>query len=184
MKHRNFPGVEPVAGPSRTAPFASVRGGSPLPVHGAATADPEWDFQAALAAAAAAEQADTEKRSTLRRVAWLLCELGCQYARRSGNRDAAFPLPRAELARRLGLGLSRVKRILALLGLSGVIRADEETVRVLDWQRLSDAAAYDAKRLGRSGERETEEDMIFAAVPEQEDAAPQLTAAGDPACFV
>ena len=151
---------------------------------GPQTRDPEWDFQAALAAAAAAEQADIEKRNTLRRVAWLLCELGCQYARRSGDRDAAFPLPRTELARRLGLGPSRVKRILGLLSLSGVIRADEETVRVLDWQRLSDAAAYDAKRLGRSGERETEEDMIFAAVPEQEDAAPQLTAAGDPACFV
>ena len=90
----------------------------------------------------------------------------------------------AELARRLGLGLSRVKRILGLLNLSGVIRADEETVRVLDWQRLSDAAAYDSTRLGRSGERETEEDLIVAAAPEQEDAVPQLTAAGDPACFV
>ena len=151
---------------------------------GPQTRDPEWDFQAALAAAAAAEQADIEKRNTLRRVAWLLCELGCQYARRSGDRDAAFPLPRTELARRLGLGLSRVKRILGLLNLSGVIRADEETVRVIDWQRLSDAAAYDAKRLGRSGERETEEDLIVATATEGENGPTQLTAAGDPACFV
>jgi hypothetical protein len=144
--------------------------------------DPEWDFQAALAAAAAAEQADTEKRNTLRRVAWLLCELGCQYARRSGNPDAAFPLPRAELARRLGLGLSRVKRILALLSLSGVISADEDNVCVLDWSRLAGAAAYDPVRLGRGAD--AEEEMIVSAPAGEEAAAPRLTAAGDPACFV
>jgi hypothetical protein len=147
--------------------------------------DPDWDFQAALATAAAAELADTDKRNTLRRVAWLLCELGCQYRRRTGDSEGAFPLPRTELARQLGLGLSRVKRILALLTLSGVIASDAQQVRVLDWRRLSAAACYDPQRLGRGDGTETEEDdPILVRQDEEERTEPRLTASGDPACFV
>jgi hypothetical protein len=145
--------------------------------------DAEWDFQAALATAAAAEQADTEKRNSLRRVAWLLCELACQYARRTGDREGAFPLPRTELARQLGIGLCRVKRTLALLTISGVISADEDVVRIVDWGRLCSAGAYDPARLGRSV---IDPDDAFAAPPpgDEQHAGSRVTASGDPACFV
>jgi Crp-like helix-turn-helix domain len=147
--------------------------------------DPEWAFQAALATAAAAEQADTEKRNTLRRVAWLLCELGCQYARRTGDHQGAFPLPRAELARRLGIALCRVKRTLALLTISGVISADADVVRVLDWRRLCGAGAYDPARLGRPvADADADEEIVATATRDAEHEEPRLTVACDPACFV
>ncbi|WP_206185519.1 helix-turn-helix domain-containing protein [Sphingosinicella sp. CPCC 101087] len=145
-----------------------------------ASIDREWDFLAAFAAAAAAEQADPERRNTLGRVCFLLCELGSQFGRRTGDYSAPLPLGRAELARAMGLGLARIKRILALLSLSQVITLDEEAIRIVDWRRLSAAAGYHPERLGVSLVDEDD----GAAVREKEEPQTALTAAGDPACFV
>jgi hypothetical protein len=142
--------------------------------------DREWDFLAAFAAAAAAEQADPERRNTLGRVSFLLCELGSQFGRRTGDYSAPFPLGRAELARAMGLGLPRIKRTLALLALSQVLTVDEEAIRIVDWRRLSAAAGYNPERLGVSLVDEDD----GAAVGDKEESQTALTAAGDPACFV
>jgi hypothetical protein len=141
--------------------------------------DRDWDFNAALASAVAAERADSERRNTRRRLAWLLCELGWQYGRRIGDYSQEMPLSRAGLARALGVSLCRVKRILALLILSSVVESDGETLRVTDWPRLCGVAGYACARLGVEAPDE------FVA-PFDEDAEPvnRLTAAGDQACFV
>jgi hypothetical protein len=142
--------------------------------------DRDWDFNAALAFAVAAERADSERRNTRRRLAYLLCELGYQYGRRTGDYGQAMPLSRSELARALGVSLPRVKRILALLSLSQVIDcASGASIRVTDWPRLCGVAAYDCARLGVEMPEE-----FTSPFADEEDEPPHLTAAGDQACFV
>ena len=142
--------------------------------------DRDWDFNAALASAVAAERADSERRNTRRRLAYLLCELGYQFGRRTGDFGQEMPLSRSELGRALGVSLCKVKRILALLSLSQVVDCDGETIRVTDWPRLCGVAAYDCARLGV----EMPEEFTSAFDDEEEDDRPHLTAAGDQACFV
>jgi hypothetical protein len=144
-----------------------------------ASRDRDWDFQAALGSAVAAEQAGTERRNTLRRVSYVLCELGFQYSRRTGNMSGAVPLSRAALARALGVSLTKVKRILALLSLSQTIECDGAEIRVTDWRRLCSAAAYDPARLGA-----LVPDEEAPAATQDEDTHSRFTAAGEPACFV
>ena len=91
-----------------------------------------------------------------------------------------MPLPRQELARTLGVSLSKVKRILALLTLSQVIATDGARMRILDWKRLCGVAQYDPARLEVA---DAEDDWGAPAVSDT-DQAPRVTAAGDPACFV
>jgi hypothetical protein len=141
-------------------------------------ADEGWQVQSALASAMAAERAHLAPRNSRGRLAYLLCELGYQLSRRGTDRDGDLPLPRQELARTLGIGLSKVKRILALLSLSQVIRVDGERMRIIDWPRLCDLAQYDPGRLGLEPE-----DAALAADP-AELAQNGLTAGGDQACFV
>jgi hypothetical protein len=168
-----------------SAPMASRIEFPPLPASvaalpfllmGARGRDSEWDFNAALASAVASERADPDRANTRRRLAFLLCELGYQHGRRAGRLDAEMPLSRGELARALGVSLCRVKRVLALLSLSQVIRTDGERLRVIDWPRLCGVAGYECARLGidpaDDGDREPE--LPCATV----------TAAGDQACFV
>src|SRR5205085_11964738 len=112
----------------------------------ARTGDRDWDFNAALASAVSAERADSERRNTRRRLAWLLCELGWQYGRRIGDYSQEMPLSRAGLARALGVSLCRAKRILALLTLSSVVESDGESLPVLDWPRLRGMADYEGVR--------------------------------------
>jgi hypothetical protein len=139
--------------------------------------DREWDFSAALASAVAAERADTSRRNTRSRLVYLLCELGYQYGRRTGDFGQEMPLCRAELAHALGIGLTKVKRVLALLSLSGAIETDGESIRGLHWPRLCAVAGYDCARLGI--EEEEPAPVLFDESPRA-----FLTAAGDPACFV
>jgi len=139
--------------------------------------DRDWDFNAALASAIAAERAVGEQRNTRRRLAYLLAELGAQYGRRVGDFSQAVPLSRSELARALGVSLCRVKRILALLALSQVIESDGASVRIVDWRRLCSMGGYDIGRLGF----ELPEEEIAGA--QEAEPASSLTAGGDPACF-
>lgn len=141
-------------------------------------ADLDWSVRAALSAAIAAERAvDSGRRNTRSRLAWLLCELGFQLGRRNIGRDQDLPVPRIQLAEALGTSLCRVKRTLALLGLSGIIAADARTIRVLDWRKLTSLAGYDPARL----ELGLEEEPLAPPplLPPQ-----AFTASGDPACFV
>jgi hypothetical protein len=143
--------------------------------------DPEWALQSALATAAAAECADTQRRNTLGRVAYLLCEVAWQYRRQTGDATGAVEVSRAELARVLGVSVSRVKRILALLALSEVIRVGDSSLQVLDWRRLCSVGGYDLARLGLAPEAEEDE---ADAAEERVEAAHLVTSTGDPACFV
>lgn len=141
--------------------------------------DLEWTVRGALAAAIAAERAvDSDRRNTRARLAYLLCELGFQLGRRGVDRSQELPIPRVELANALGTSLCRVKRTLALMALSSVIKTDGRTFRVTDWRRLAGIACYDPARLGLAPEDEEE------LVAEREGTIQQLTASGDPACFV
>ena len=144
--------------------------------------DPEWLVRGALAAAISAERAvDTGRRNTRARLAWLLCELGYQLARRGMDKDQPLPLPRVEIANALATSLCRVKRTLALLSLSQVVETDCRTLRVLDWRRLSGIAGYDPDRLELGPEDDLE--LVLIDYSDEQEAR-QLTASGDQACFV
>lgn len=137
----------------------------------------DWEFNAALGAAIAAESAYGESRNSRHRIAYLLAELGSQYARRTGDRNLPVPLSRSELARALVVSLSKVKRILALLSLSGVIDSAGDEVRILDWRRLCALGGYDRARLGFDAADE-DEFAMRDEVPAQ-----LVTGAGDQAFF-
>lgn len=138
-----------------------------------------WVCRSALAAAAAAERADDVRRNTRGRIAWVLCELGYQLARRGLDAGSELPIARADIARALEVTLCRVKRTLALLHLSQVIESDGQCIRIADWHRLCAVAGYDPRRL-ELGEREDE--LPGPTASETEPTG--LTAAGDQACFV
>lgn len=140
-------------------------------------------FRSALAAAVAGERGDFDsRRNTRGRIAYLLCELGVQLARRKMDRDGELPLSRADIAELLGVGLPRVKRTLALLSLSQVISTDGQRLRVLDWHRLCGVACFQRTRLKLA----TEDFDAEATLISQADRPPPnpFTASGDPACFV
>jgi hypothetical protein len=145
--------------------------------------DFEWNLRAALMAAAAAERADETKRNSRGRVAYLLCEFGFQLRRRRIDGDRELPVSRADIADVLGITLCRVKRTLALLSLSKVIETDGQRIRVLDWRRLCSVANYESSRL-ELVEVEEFDDEALTVIPEEEEETRQLTASGEPACFV
>jgi hypothetical protein len=130
-------------------------------------------FPAVLGAAAATVTARAEIRNPRQQIALLLSEIG---KRLGCKRD--LPLSRPALAKALGVSLVRVKRTVALLCLSGVLDCDGDSIRVLDWRKLSGAARFDPGELGLAEEA----DFEIAAEDEVRDQF--LTASGDPACFV
>jgi hypothetical protein len=138
-----------------------------------------WSCRSALASAAAAERADQTPRNTRGRVAYVLCELGYQLARRGLDTCGELPIPRAELARCLAVGLPKVKRVLALFQLSRVVEADGQGLRITDWYRLCGVAGYDPNRLEL---RPLHEEPLEHAGGEEVGA--RMTASGEPACFV
>jgi hypothetical protein len=109
-----------------------------------------------------------------RRIAFLLCELGSRLGPEGG-----FALGRRELSEALGIGLCKVKRVLALFALSRDIAPDTHRIRVLDWRRLCAAAGY--APAGLVAEEDEEED--FSAVGHEEEAPRLTTASGEPAFF-
>ena len=144
--------------------------------------DFDWNLRTALAAALAAERADSDsRRNTRGRVAYLLCELGYQLARRRVDRDGELPLSRVQIADALGVSLCRVKRTFALLSLSEVIATDGQNIQVLDWGRLCAVAGFDRSRLELKDE-DYEDVLIISS--EEHICSYDLTASGDPACFV
>jgi hypothetical protein len=162
-------------------PLAPSLAALPFLFMGARPNDRDWQYNAALASAAAAESANVDPANSRRRVAFLLCEFGCQYGRRTGDFSAPMPLSRGELARALGISLCRVKRILALLSLSQVVALEGESLRILDWRRLCALGDYDTGRLGF--ELPEEEDVHFVLDGDEEAPAHLTTSAGDPAYF-
>ena len=111
------------------------------------------------------------RRSTRLDVAQLLCALGQCGAR------SELAVGRADIAAALDISLCKVKRVLALFSLSGVIACEAGSLRVLDWRRLCSVAQLPYAA-------EEEEDLDAACAAEEEEAASPFTAAGDPACFV
>ncbi|MFN3945341.1 MAG: hypothetical protein ACK4K7_10465 [Allosphingosinicella sp.] len=139
-----------------------------------AARDPRFEaaFKAAVKAERAAHPGACPPR---RRIAFLLCELGTRL-----GPDASFRVDRARLADALGIGLGKVKRVLALFALSRDIAPDLHRIRVIDWRRLCSAAGYEGTGLAPS----EEEDEIVAIPRREEEAEPQLTTmSGEPAFF-
>jgi hypothetical protein len=138
-------------------------------------------FQTALAAAIVAErQAARAPRQERNRIAHLLCELACQTGR-SASADRIL-IGRSELAAILGTSLVKVKRALGLLILSRVMRANDQSIEVLDWLRLCKVAGVDPERLGL--EAAEDDELSFTVIEAEEEPDHLLTAAGEPACFV
>ena len=143
------------------------------------------DFIEALNAAVVAEaKGNVERRHERCRIAHLLCELTCSLLRMEAidDKSAELPVARGELAGLLGISLVRVKRALALLALSQVVRTDGQTIRVIDWQRLCSVAGFDPARLGIDASADDE--MLTIVGDDEQSSANFVTASGDPACFV
>lgn len=138
----------------------------------------------ALASAAAALEADSERRDTRSRVCFLLAELGAQFARRTGDYGAAIPVTRSQLARAARISLPRVKRILGFLFLSEVVEQHRQGLRITDWPRLCRLGIYDPSWLPMAAV-EPEEGLLETVVPAKAAMPPPVrTVAGDPASFV
>lgn len=136
----------------------------------------------ALASAAAAMAADTDRRDSRSRISFLLAEMATQYGRRTGRHSGWIPVTRTQLARAAQIDLTKVKRILGFLLLSGVIELGDKGVKISDWRRLCKLASYDRNWLSLPLGDEEEE----RALPAQRDVqtAAALTTSGDPASFV
>jgi hypothetical protein len=159
------------AGLETAAPFML----SPAPV--------DADFAAAVRAAAVAEDASHDvRRNTRCRVSYFLCELANQLRqRREFDFADELPLSRYDIAAELDISLCKVKRVLALLSLSGVLSTDGRSLQVLDWQRLCAVAHVDPARLSLSF-ADDDDDLIVAT--EIEEPVATVTAGGEQACFV
>ena len=167
---------------TRTATLPASEVALPFMLARSRSGDLEWAVRGALAAAVAAERAvDSGRRNTRARLAWLICELGFQLARRGGDKSRTLPIPRAELSAALGTSLCRVKRTLALLALSGMIETDGRTFRVTDWRRLCAIGGYGPARLQLAADDELEADAVPGL---RQEGGFSLTASGEPACFV
>lgn len=143
--------------------------------------DSDIILSSALASAAAAMAADPERRDSRSRISFLLAELASQYGRRTGDHAGWIRVTRSELARAAQINLTKVKRILGFLALSGVIETGAEGIRILDWPRLCKLASYDRNWVAAPMPGESDLPAPFIAKPA---AQPALTAAGDPASFV
>ena len=144
--------------------------------------DEDLLVNSALASAASAMAADPERRDSRSRISFLLAELASQYGRRTGDYSRWIPVTRAQLARAAQINLTKVKRVLGFLLLSGVIELGSEGVRVVDWGRLCKLGCYDPSWVALPATDAEEE--VPPPRPEQEPEQRQLTAAGDPASFV
>lgn len=148
--------------------------------------DDDLIASSALASAAAAMDADPDRRDSRAKITFLLAELGSQYARRKADGSEWIPVSRTQLARAARIDLTKVKRILGFLLLSGVIETGKDGIRVLDWPRLCKLARYDrgwAPAQVREHTREDEE-AIAPALAEAATTGPALTPTGEPASFV
>ncbi|HWE47302.1 MAG TPA: Crp/Fnr family transcriptional regulator [Caulobacteraceae bacterium] len=86
------------------------------------------------------------RRSALTRMAHLLCEFVVRVPAESGAR---FPLTQIELADVLGLSPVHINRVLHQMRDDGLVSFKGRDVVVLDQDRLSDLAGFDAAYLNR-----------------------------------
>lgn len=89
------------------------------------------------------------RRSALARAAHLFCEI---YWRQKVLNLAAdgrcdFPVVQADIADALGLSVVHVHRVLRQLRDEGLAALRNGVLRIHDWERLADLAAFDAERL-------------------------------------
>ena len=144
------------------------------------------DFAAAFEAAAIAESASHDaRRNTRCRISYFLCEAANQLRQQRGpsfDFASEFPITRYDIADLLGISLCKVKRVVALLSLSGVVSTDGRSLQVLDWPRLCGVAHVDPERLGLV--LTDEDEMVVATPRREEEPANLVTASGEPACFV
>lgn len=141
--------------------------------------DDDARLNVALAAAAAALEADTERSDSRSRLCFFLAELAAQFGRRTGDSARPIPVTRLQLARATGISLPRVKRIIGYLVLSGIVAIDKSGIAVRDWARLCHLGQFD--RSWSAMHATADEEAILARPLEE--AQPARTLAGDPACF-
>ncbi|MBA3834353.1 MAG: helix-turn-helix domain-containing protein [Sphingomonas sp.] len=145
--------------------------------------DPDVVLNSTLASAASAMAADPDRCDSRSRISFLLAEIGSQYGRRTGDHFAWIPVTRDQLSRAAQINLTKVKRVLGLLLLSGVIDLGGKGVRILDWNRLCKLACFDRGWVPVPLDEEIETHSP-ADSKDKEQPAPAITASGDPASFV
>ena len=147
-----------------------------------ARSDEDILVTSALASAASAMTADPDRRDSRSRISFLLAELASQYGRRTGDYARWIPVSRNQLARAAQINLTKVKRVLGFLLLSGAIELGSEGVRILDWERLCKLGDYDRSWVALP---QAEGGEHLAPAPQQQSQQPpEITAAGDQASFV
>jgi CRP-like cAMP-binding protein len=89
------------------------------------------------------------RRDPRQRVAHMLCELAARRETAGLGSPTLFELPvtREDIADATGLTPVHVNRILALLGAEGLVTRDERQVEIADWNRIRQAANFDAAYL-------------------------------------
>ena len=133
----------------------------------------------ALAATTSALADGSCNRDSRSRLCSVLVELGS----RSGDPQRELCIDRSALADAAEVTLTRAKRILAFLDLSGIIEQRCDGIRVIDWRRLCRLAQHDCAGLGSAAS--DDEDHAFEDQHPRPDLQPvTVTLAGDPASFV
>jgi CRP-like cAMP-binding protein len=89
--------------------------------------------------------ANLGRRSAYQRLAHLLCEMSTRLQAVGRTHDEAsfeWPMTQAEVADAMGLSSVHVNRVLCQLRSDGLIVTNDNTIKVLDWQRLQEAGEF------------------------------------------
>ena len=141
--------------------------------------DDDAQINLALASAAAALEADSDRSDSRTRLCFFLSELASQYGRGAGDYARPIPVSRARLARATGISLPRVKRILGYLELSQIVSIAPSSITVRDWTSLCELGRFDRNW---SAMPVAEEDNLIV-IASTDESPPTRTLTGDPACF-
>jgi len=94
------------------------------------------------------------RRSKASHLAHILCELYVRLGvvRRTNSWSFHLPLSQSEMADVLGLSLVHMNRVIQALRREGLISWNNQTITILDWERLKEVAEFDPTYLSLSAE--------------------------------
>lgn len=89
------------------------------------------------------------RKDALSRMAHLICEVACRSAGSAtpGAVDFGFPVTQVDLGDMLGLSPDKINRTTKSLRLANLVSIDHGRVQIVDWEKLSRIADFDARYL-------------------------------------
>ena len=89
------------------------------------------------------------RKDALSRMAHLICEVACRSTGSAtpGAVDFGFPVTQVDLGDMLGLSPIQINRTIESLRLANLVSIDHGRVGILDWEKLSRVADFDARYL-------------------------------------